>query len=101
MNNQKHNEYYSRCPNCGTMVKFPRYCDPEPLLISRRGRCGEWANVFTLFCRALGYDARFVHDETDHVWTEVCNDHCPYINEKYIQRYSMTNKFLMQKFPSS
>ncbi|XP_034181028.2 N-glycanase Pngl [Osmia lignaria lignaria] len=60
-----------KCPNCGTMVKFPRYCDPEPLLISRRGRCGEWANVFTLFCRALGYDARFVHDETDHVWTEV------------------------------
>ncbi|XP_017893264.1 peptide-N(4)-(N-acetyl-beta-glucosaminyl)asparagine amidase [Ceratina calcarata] len=60
-----------KCTKCGTRVKFPRYTDPEPLLILRRGRCGEWANTFTLLCRALGYDARFVHDETDHVWTEV------------------------------
>lgn len=60
-----------RCTNCDTLVKFPRYCDPEQLLISRRGRCGEWANAFTLFCRTLGYDARYVHDETDHVWTEI------------------------------
>lgn len=60
-----------KCTKCGTRVKFPRYTDPEPLLTLRRGRCGEWANTFTLLCRALGYDARFVHDETDHVWTEV------------------------------
>lgn len=56
-------------------MKFPRYIDPEPLLTLRRGRCGEWVNVFMLLCRTLGYDARCVHDETDHVWTEVCNDH--------------------------
>lgn len=68
-------KYHSRCTKCGTRVKFPRYIDPEPLLTLRRGRCGEWVNVFTLLCRTLGYDARCVHDETDHVWTEVCNDH--------------------------
>lgn len=80
-----------RCTKCATRVKFPRYSDPEPLLTLRRGRCGEWANVFTLFCRTLGYDARYVIDHTDHVWTEVCNGHCPYINGKYAQRYSLNH----------
>ena len=60
-----------RCTNCKAFVEFPRYSDPEPLLKLRRGRCGEWANVFTLFCRSLGYDARWVNDQTDHIWTEV------------------------------
>ncbi|XP_060828510.1 peptide-N(4)-(N-acetyl-beta-glucosaminyl)asparagine amidase [Bombus pascuorum] len=64
-----------KCTKCGTRVKFPRYIDPEPLLTLRRGRCGEWVNVFTLLCRTLGYDARCVHDETDHVWTEVWSIH--------------------------
>lgn len=68
-------KYHSRCTKCETRVKFRRYIDPEPLLTLRRGRCGEWVNVFTLLCRTLGYDARCVYDETDHVWTEVCNDH--------------------------
>lgn len=64
-----------KCTRCGTRVKFPRYTDPEPLLTLRRGRCGEWSNVFTLFCRTLGYDARFIYDHTDHIWTEVWSIH--------------------------
>ncbi|XP_011695997.1 PREDICTED: peptide-N(4)-(N-acetyl-beta-glucosaminyl)asparagine amidase [Wasmannia auropunctata] len=60
-----------RCQKCNIVVEFPRYTHPEPLLTLRRGRCGEWADVFTLLCRSLGYDARFICDETDHVWTEI------------------------------
>ncbi|GFR76588.1 peptide-N(4)-(N-acetyl-beta-glucosaminyl) asparagine amidase [Elysia marginata] len=59
------------CRVCNINTRFPRYTNPEKLLTSRKGRCGEWADCFTLCCRALGFEARYVMDWTDHVWTEV------------------------------
>ncbi|CAI0384113.1 unnamed protein product [Linum tenue] len=59
-----------RCDSCSTTTRFPRYNDPLKLLETRRGRCGEWANCFTLYCRSFGYESRLILDFTDHVWTE-------------------------------
>nr|XP_061838353.1 peptide-N(4)-(N-acetyl-beta-glucosaminyl)asparagine amidase isoform X3 [Nerophis lumbriciformis] len=60
-----------QCQSCQRSSRFPRYNNPEKLLETRRGRCGEWANCFALCCRALGLEARYIWDSTDHVWTEI------------------------------
>ncbi|XP_053455412.1 peptide-N(4)-(N-acetyl-beta-glucosaminyl)asparagine amidase isoform X2 [Nycticebus coucang] len=52
------------CDACQLSNRFPRYNNPEKLLETRSGRCGEWANCFTLCCRALGFEARYVWDYT-------------------------------------
>ena len=59
------------CTTCGGKTRFPRYNLATKLLETRNGRCGEWANCFTLICRALGLPARLANDWTDHVCTEV------------------------------
>ncbi|XP_032716878.1 peptide-N(4)-(N-acetyl-beta-glucosaminyl)asparagine amidase isoform X3 [Lontra canadensis] len=53
------------CSACQFSNRFPRYNNPEKLLETRCGRCGEWANCFTLCCRALGFEARYVWDYTE------------------------------------
>ncbi|XP_028393301.1 peptide-N(4)-(N-acetyl-beta-glucosaminyl)asparagine amidase-like isoform X2 [Dendronephthya gigantea] len=63
-----------QCPKCKKIMRFPRYNHPQKLLETRIGRCGEWANAFTMCCIALGFKTRYVLDWTDHVWTEVFSD---------------------------
>ena len=60
-----------KCSACLQITRFPRFNNPLHLLSTRLGRCGEWANAFCLVCRALGLDAAYVMDWTDHVWVEV------------------------------
>ena len=59
------------CKVCSTITTFPRYNSVRKLLETRKGRCGEYANLFGLYCRAAGFETRYILDWTDHVWVEV------------------------------
>lgn len=36
-----------KCSTCSAIVRFPRYGSLKKLLLTRKGRCGEFANVCT------------------------------------------------------
>ncbi|KIO21154.1 hypothetical protein M407DRAFT_29211 [Tulasnella calospora MUT 4182] len=57
--------------NCSGVFRFARFNDPKALMKGPRvGRCGEFANLFCLFIRAVGLRARYVWNLEDHVWDE-------------------------------
>lgn len=52
-------------------LALPRCNDPIRIWEHKRGRCGEFAILYTAMVQSLGWEARLIFDASDHVWTEV------------------------------
>lgn len=60
-----------QCGKCKLRVEFPRINNPEKLLETRKGRCGEWVNCFILILKSLvPCQVRYIWNAEDHVWCE-------------------------------
>lgn len=64
-----------QCMKCRKVYEFPRYNDIRTLLVTRKGRCGEWNNCFIAILKSLDIDVRYIWNAEDHVW-------CEYYSEK-------------------
>ena len=67
------NDHHFKCNKCGFILyeTFPSTIDADEIISKKTGLCGEWTNLFTGFCVALGYEARLCMSLADNGWTEV------------------------------